>query len=140
MLVITAVIVLLGVFLFFNKDNQEVIYGEVEPTYVTAENFPAYLSSYKIIHELPNDAKINLIVGEHTFNIEDGKISQGEITNADITLSLPEKYFNMEWEGFCQTIKKALDNGDIKIEASLSNTKLLWKYKSMYKYRECIGL
>ena len=41
---------------------------------------------------------------------------------------------------FCNIINSAKRNGDFGNEMKLSKVKLLWRYKSIMSYKDCLGL
>ncbi|MDO8517438.1 MAG: hypothetical protein Q7S33_04930 [Nanoarchaeota archaeon] len=77
---------------------------------------------------------------EKTYAITKGSVKEGNVENPDITILLSSKYLNeLTTSNFCSIIKKAKANNDLGIETSLSTPSLLWKFKSMTKYRDCLG-
>ena len=55
-------------------------------------------------------------------------------------ISIHSKYVSESYN-FCNAIKQANRNGDLSYEVNpdLSKASLLWKYKSMMKYKDCLG-
>jgi hypothetical protein len=106
---------------------------------VTPENFPAVLTGNEIIQSMPKNARINIIIGEMEYSIIGREAHLGLIHSADMTIRLPENYFNNFEHGFCNALSGAVENGDLVVEKTLTDTKLIWKYKKMFKYKDCIG-
>lgn len=60
---------------------------------------------------------------------------------ADVTLFIHSKYLQeLTNKNFCEVIKKANQNGDLGSDTELSPLALAWKFKSVYRYRDCIGV
>ena len=112
-------------------------------------NLAPVLSSTSLIRDLPKNSVIllkfyNFNSGarqwEKSYVIKQGKVYEGN-ENADITLTLHSKYLSGLTTGnFCSMIQQAKKNGDLGIETSISSVSLAWKFKSMYKYKDCLGL
>jgi hypothetical protein len=117
---------------------------------ITYDNLDFTLSKTNMIKDLPKDAIIllhfyNFNTGEreieksYVFTL--GEIKEGVIENEDIAIYIHSKYLNeLTTANFCSVIQEANSNGDLGTEKKISNTALLWKYKSMLKYRSCLGL
>lgn len=120
--------------------------GQIVP--ITYNNIAQVLSSSDLVNALPEDGSIllrfyNFNTGsrqwEKSFIIKKGNVREG-IENADITLILHSKYLSGLTTGnFCSMINQAKKNKDLGFETSLSKISLGWKYKSMYKFRDCLG-
>ena len=121
------------------KEKSE-LNGNRNPVLVTEENLPAYLSSFEIVHDLPKSANIQITFGKKDYVITKGEVRNGLADESDISLWFPEEYIGKLGYGICNTLREAVKNGDLKMETSLSNTELLWRYKGMLKYRDCIRL
>ena len=111
-----------------------------EPVLVTPEILPSYLSNFNMVNDLPKEANINIKFGDYDYIIKKGSVLEGIAENPDISINLPEEYISKLGYGLCEAIQEAIKNNDIGIELSVSNTELLWRYKGMLKYRDCVGL
>ncbi|MDO8517441.1 MAG: hypothetical protein Q7S33_04945 [Nanoarchaeota archaeon] len=119
------------------------------PIKITYENFASMLSKNSMIQALPDNSALllkfyNFNSGqrqwEKTYAITKSSVKEGNVENPDITILLSSKYLNeLTTSNFCSIIKKAKANNDLGIETSLSTPSLLWKFKSMTKYKDCLG-
>lgn len=110
------------------------------PVIITEDSLPSYLAMNQIIQDLPSSAEISLKTSQNEYTITKGKVIEAKANNPDITISIPSKYITEFSNGFCSTIDKSNRNKDLEITLHLSETALAWKYKSLFKYRECFGL
>lgn len=77
-------------------------------------------------------------VWQDTFYMADGKILNS--ASPGIKLTLHSKYIDeLGKEDLCNVIQTANANRDLGFDSPYSNSKLLWKYKSLLKYRDCFG-
>lgn len=60
--------------------------------------------------------------------------------NYNILITLDEKELYNPDSDLCAIMKNAKQNEALGFETSLSQTELLWKFKSMLKYRDCLGV
>jgi hypothetical protein len=120
----------------------------ITSTNTTKENIASYLENQQIVKDLPKDAILCLKFydfdsgerkWEDSYIIKKQSVQKGEADNADITILLHSKYIPEIGKGFCQAIQKAKNNNDFGTEFFLSTAQLLWKYKSMMSYRNCLG-
>ena len=127
-------------FSFFSKDSET---GQQNPSgqtvVVTEENFYLYLSSLDFVQDLPSSAVISLKTTNKEYSITKSSAVEGKAENPDMTISIPSSYISKLGKGFCAVLDEAKTNGDLGIETHISQTSLLWKYKSMTKYRSCLG-
>ena len=137
LLIIIGVLVLIALTLYFYLGT----YNEESGEYVevTAENLPEYLESQKIVTSLPKNADMELNFGNKSYHVTKGSVEEGTSSNPDIVVNVPEKYIGELGNGVCATLKEATSNDDLSVETSVSNGELLWKYKSMLKYRNCLS-
>ena len=152
MVILIAAVVAAGVF-----STALLLYGEQEPgissasvpaIYINYTNFAEILSESDLVGYLPKDTALllrfyNSTSGERewekSYVMKKGAVVEG-ISEADITFIMHAKYLDtLTNKNFCEIIKNAKGNGDLSIETKLSKMDLLWKFKSMYKYRECLG-
>ncbi|MEK6833716.1 MAG: hypothetical protein AABY32_06750 [Nanoarchaeota archaeon] len=68
---------------------------------------------------------------------KDGFLSEGQ---PDIILIMHSKYISqLDGTNLCDIIKSAQTNGDLGMETTESEVRLLLKYSGMIKYRDCFG-
>jgi hypothetical protein len=112
--------------------------GSTQPVYKNSGI--SSLSSSQIVKDLPEGSTIELKLGENFYTIQKNLISSGKPSNADVSIFLPDSYTNSLVSDFCETVKKADKNGDLVVRTTLSKASLTWKYRSMLKYKSCLGL
>ena len=115
------------------------------PVEINSASLPSVLEQFRLVDDLPEDSRIEINVGDNSYIVEkgnvevqDGESNSGEV---DAKVSLPEKYFKVFGEkGWCDGLKEANANGDLNVEIEEGKKKdLLWKYKSLVKYKSCLG-
>jgi len=116
---------------------------------VNYSNFAKVISSDGIVKAVPEGSAIllrfyNFDSGQREFEksylITTGKIVEGN-GDSEITLLLHSKYLKeLTNKNFCSIIKKANTNGDLGFETEMSSASLAWKFRSMLKYKECLGI
>jgi len=117
---------------------------------ITYDNFNL-LSKTEMIKALPDDAvlvlqfiKNNDIEKSYiTTKSKIEEINKEEISKLapDLIITIPSSYLdNLTTANFCSIIQEAKNNDDLGIELKASKTSLAWKYKSMFKYKSCLGL
>lgn len=120
---------------------------------ITKDNFQQTLQSQSIIQELPKKAIILLVLsdtGDNTgenpedeYIITRGSVKQvnaenpSSNSNPDLIIFIPSKYIPESYN-FCNAIKQANKNRDLEYELKESKASLLWKYRGMLKYKECL--
>ena len=128
-----------GIFFYLNpvqektNGNQNIVYVNI-----TKENFAQVLSGNSFVINLPDSAVISLKVDEDYYAIKKGSVTKEQANSPDFQITLPGEYIPM-LGNLCSAVDAAKKNGDLGFETSMSKTSLLWKYKSMLKYRECFG-
>jgi hypothetical protein len=128
------------------KTNSEIKENFEEVDY---SNFIPLLLENEMISEIPKNGVVSL----NTFNFNTGvrevektfilkKDSVYESNEpADIYVNFHSKYINqINSNNLCEILVKANENGDFGAWSELETTALMWKYKSMLKYRDCLGL
>lgn len=111
-----------------------------QPIELTSANLPSYLSQFQPVNELPEDSQIALIVGNSEYVVTKGSVALGKASNPEITVSLPEKYFDIVGQkGWCAGVQEAQRNGELGVSFNGSPASLGWKYRALLKYRLCIG-
>ena len=118
-------------------------------TVITYESLPSVLSKNSIVRDLPKNAVLllrfyNFYTGERqwekSYVLTTGNAKEGIADNADMTIVIHSKYLSrMTPNNFCDIIKNARANNDLGTWTELSKAQLLWKFKSMTKYRDCLG-
>jgi len=110
------------------------------------------LPQNEVIQALPENAKIsisffNFNTGyrewERDYLLTKAKAVQIDSIPEDVDMKLIMHSRNvplLKQGNLCEVIAIAKANGDFATETMISKTKLLWKYKSMMSYKECLGL
>lgn len=143
MILVIAIVVLAlaswGAFFYINSGKKETISNQ-NAVYVniTKENFARILAGNDFVKDLPEKAVISLKIDEDYYVIRKASISKERAESYDLQISLPGEYIP-GLGNLCGTLELAKSNGDFGFETSLGKTELLWKYKSMLKYRSCFG-
>lgn len=131
-----------GIFLFSNnpkvQGNVQESSANYAPINVTRDNFPLILEQNSFIKDLPANAVISLKTDTDYYSLRRGSVTNGRAGSYDFEISLPGKYIGMIGD-LCSAIKTAKANGDMGWSSNLGTTALMWKYKSMMKYRDCFG-
>lgn len=114
-------------------------------TKITIDNFGPMLSENEIVKNLPSDAMINLILlnesVEKSYILSKNNVSLGKSESPDVVLTLPIKYLdNLTTQNFCGIVKAANANKELSVDLKLSMTRFLIKYRSVLKYRDCLGI
>jgi len=91
-----------------------------------------------MVKDLPKKAIISLEVGGNYYTLSRSSIKQGKPSSPDVTISIPLSYLSQISSDLCDVMKQASQSGELVISTHLSETSLMWKYKSMLKYRECL--
>jgi len=112
-------------------------------------NFEEILSKNQMIQDLPKDGIIlmkfyNYYSGERTwekeYTLTRGNVVAGTPGEYDISLWLHSKYLTILKENnFCSVVKLAKANGDFGSSTEIGTSSLLWKYKGMMDYKDCLG-
>ena len=78
---------------------------------------------------------------ERSYILTKGHAEEGLTDEYDIKLILHSKYLTvLNSNNLCIVIQTAQINGDFSSQTAISKTKLLWKYKGMLEYKDCLGL
>jgi hypothetical protein len=112
-------------------------------------NFEQIVASNQMIKDLPSNALIllrfyNFNTGqrqwENSYVLTKGSAKLGTTAKPDMTIVIASKYLSqVTSSNLCSVIKQADSNGDLGTESGMSTAGLLWKYRSMLKYRDCLG-
>lgn len=140
--IIIALVVLVLIVLAFYFGTAETTGNVVvwDPVVVTPENLPAFLMTLQLIHDLPEKSNIYAKFGELEYTITKGNVELGVPRNPDIILRLPKRYIAKLGLNPCGAIQEAIQNRDLEIETSLSKASLFWKFKGLFKYKDCAGI
>jgi len=102
-----------------------------------------------MIKDVPKNAKINLNFYhfvqdcrkiDKIYLFTGGNVKEEEV-KPDIDIFISSDYINKIKEGnLCEVLSEAWSNGDIDQEVYIGNTKLMWTYKGLLKYKSCLGL
>ncbi|MFA4960493.1 MAG: hypothetical protein WC548_02410 [Candidatus Pacearchaeota archaeon] len=107
------------------------------------------MSDQEIVKDVPSNGAISLRFYHFT---EDCRIwdksyilTNGEIKDStgesDIQIIVDSKYADkISASNFCDVLKEARNNGDFGQDSTESMASLLWKYRSMLKYKDCLGI
>jgi len=116
---------------------------------ITYANLAQEMSRNQIVQALPTDASILLKfyriangqkILEKSYVIMKGKATEGTTAAPDITLLLPSYYLpQLTSSNFCSIIQAAKSNQDLTVQLGSSKLSLMWKYRSILGYRNCLG-
>lgn len=120
-----------------------------EPPPVNFQPLPAYLSNVPLVKELPSNAVISLkfftfVAGQRIWQneyiIKKASVIEGKADKPDVIMILHSKYVDRLYnEDFCKVIQDAKKNGDVAFDTQLSAIAIVWKFKSLMKYKSCIS-
>lgn len=127
--------------------SQKNMPGEIKP--VDYSNFISNLLANEMISSIPKNGVLSLT----TFNFNSGEreiektfilkkdLAYEGSESADIYINVHSKYVTqLNTNNLCDVLKRANANGDFGAWSELEDSSLVWKYKSMLKYRDCLGL
>lgn len=113
------------------------------------QKMQTFLSQQSIIKDIPKNGKINLQffhfsgkcrVWDKKYLLSKEKIEEKD-TIADIDIWIHSDYVNkIQESNLCEVIAEAREKGDIGQFSTISTARLIWNYKSLLKYKECLGL
>ena len=113
-------------------------------------SFESILLQNEMIQKLPEKTIVmvrfyNFETGERAWEksyiITSGKVEEGYLENVDLTMFVHSKYIpEITSENLCDVTKSAKANGDLGVETELSTLKLLYKFRTVTKYKSCLGL
>lgn len=102
-----------------------------------------------IVQDLPKGALLRLQFynfnsgvreWERSYNLGKDSVEEGSAAG-DIQIIMDSKYVReFKTRGACAVLTSANNNGDFGADTEMSDSALIWKYKSMMKYRDCLGL
>lgn len=139
-LVLAIVLVLSAVVWFTMFRTESGATSVWQPIALTSQNLPGYLEQFRPVQELPDESSIALTVGENSYAIQRGSVHEGEAVNPDLEISLPSDYLDIMGEhGWCTALHTAQSRGDLHVVFHGSESELAWKYRALFKYRNCLG-
>jgi len=116
------------------------------PDFARLENV---MKDQQIVKDVPEAGKISLRfyhfaegcrIWDKSYILSDGKITEGG-GESDIQLWIASSYVDrITPDNFCDIIKKARADGDLRQDATVGEVTLLWRYRGMLKYKECLGI
>jgi hypothetical protein len=117
------------------------------PDFARLENI---MGGQQIVKDVPQKGKISLKfyhftegcrIYDKNYILTDGKIQEsgGE---ADIYIIIDSEYADrITADNFCDVVKEARAAGDLgQWTADIGTSTLLWRYRGMLKYKECLGI
>lgn len=117
---------------------------------ITYQNFEEQLAQQGLVRDMPEDGIMVLRfyresesgrTWENSYVLRQSLVEKGNDEFADIFISMDSKYLEtLTNKNLCSTISEAKQEGDVLVEFTLSQKSLAWKYRSMLKYKECLGL
>jgi hypothetical protein len=120
----------------------------VKPDFVRLEKV---MAEQPLVKDVPSKGKISLRffhftegcrLWDKSYIISDGKITATN-SDADIYITLSSDYVDkITATNFCDIIKEAREKDDLGqwTAEGLSEATLLWRYKGMLKYADCLGI
>jgi len=123
----------------------------LEDSYVLPDfqKFESRVSKEQIVRDVPPKAKISLKFfhlvedckkQDKIYLLRDGKIEERNI-ESDIEIRINSDYAEkMVTDDLCKIISEAREKGDLEQSVNVGSTKLMWAYKNMLEYKECLGL
>ncbi len=137
LLILVGILVVGGIYFYSLFNPVEII--EQKGILLSGEELPAYLENHQIFQELPEETNIQINFGEEEYSVLEESVESGEISDADVTVNVPEEYIEKVGElGLCSALEEAVKNNEVSVETTLSESELAWKYRDLLKYRECI--
>ena len=107
---------------------------------LTNEELAGYMENHQVFQDLPEKTSIQINFGEEGYSVLEDSVESGKLSDADITINVPEEYIEKVGElGLCAALEEAANSGEVEVETELSESELTWKYKNLLKYRKCIG-
>ena len=102
-----------------------------------------------IIQDLPKNGIINLRF--YNFNTGERQLERSYVLkkdsveegteSGDIQIIIHSKYVDdFKTKDACEVLTDAKNNGDFGADTEMTDSALIWKYKSMMKYKDCLGL
>ena len=153
-IIATSLIVIIVLFIFFVPDltvSGNVVKGSSnsgvsKPVIITKDNFPLYIKQQPIIKDLPKKAVISLRLysynagqrkWEESYTITKANAKLGVAKEPDLEIIVHSLYIPY-FGNLCNAIKNANNNGHLEYIININKASLLWKYRGMMKYKDCL--
>jgi hypothetical protein len=129
---------LIGGFMFFGKEESS---GSTwTPIEVNQDNVASVMSQSSLVRDVPEEGVVAFYVGNTGYTITKGNMVKGAPANPDITLRMPESYLTVLGQyGWCVALQQANQNQELGMELHGSTASTAWKYRTLEKYRLCLG-
>ncbi|HLC53414.1 MAG TPA: hypothetical protein VJK03_02625 [Candidatus Nanoarchaeia archaeon] len=148
---IAIAIALAGASLYLQWDKKvEMKVGNEPAVRINYSNFEQQVVQQPFIKDLPAEGVIllqfyNFAEGnrvlENSYVLKKNSVTKNTVDAPDATIMLHAKYLDsLTNKNFCSVIADARNNGDFAIENRLSASAFAWKYRSMLKYKSCLGM
>ncbi|MFH1151753.1 MAG: hypothetical protein ABIJ14_00335 [Nanoarchaeota archaeon] len=146
-IIIAIILVIISIFLFnkFFPTGKGITSSQVDIVPLSSEEkakVQQVLSSSEFVKDIPKKESISLrfFKFENNQRIWQDGFLIGNNQEPSIQLYLHSKYiYELNNENLCEVIKKANENKDLGFYSEFSKARLLLKYASMLKHRECFG-
>ena len=132
----------------YQKSGQTQSTGSGSNIKINKQNLAQYLEKQSLVRDLPDDSVIllkfyNFHTGarewEESYVIENNNVKKSTSKNPDIIIWMASEYIP-ELNNLYKTMKKAKANNDIGYSLEISRVGFMWRYRSMFGYRDCFGL
>ena len=138
LIILVGILIVGGIYFYSLFNPVEIV--EQKGILLSGEELPTYLENHQIFQELPGETNIQINFGEEEYSVLEDSVESGELSDADVTVDVPEEYIEKVGElGLCGALEEAVESNEVSIETNLDETELLWKYRDLLKYRECFG-
>lgn len=154
-IVLVIIFVLLGIAVyvfspFIMSGRNSANSANVPEVKISYSNFEEQLMRQSLVQDIPENGamvlrfynyKSGAQAWENSYILQKGDVQKGTLEDADITISMHSKYLEtLTNKNLCATIITAKGSGDVSIDTGISDASLAWKYRSMLKYKECLGI
>lgn len=118
--------------------------------YVNYSDVAEEMQDSDFVKDLPPRARVVLEIYNYTegqyftekiYLIENNQIREvSSMPENDLWFAMSSKYLvNFQKEEFCYVVQSSRKNEELLSGSNLSDAQLLWKFKGMLKYRDCLG-
>ena len=145
--IITLLVIFCFVIIFFNlpqtgnvinTNSNSINSIKKQKVEITMENFMTYLPKTELIKDLPSQTNLELKTPEKSYTIQKGIFKEGMPTNPDVTIMIPSKYLPEITANPCSALTKITTNRDLDYQLHISKISAAFKYRSLYKYKDCL--
>ena len=138
LIILVGILIVGGIYFYSLFNPVEIV--EQKGILLSGEELPTYLENHQIFQELPGETNIQINFGEEEYSVLEDSVESGELSDADVTVDVPEEYIEKVGElGLCSALENAVESNEVSVETTLSESELAWKYRDLLKYRKCIG-